>query len=135
MTNKKHLLKIVEGMVEESFSDGKMIENKIAKSIKILKVLSPADAIFAMSEYLKGLKREERAHTMYLETSFAPSPSQVSKARKIIGKQILITKVKISINPEILGGFKLKVGDEVWDETVLSKINQVKEVISHGRSN
>ncbi len=135
MTNKKHLLKIVEGMVEESFSDGKMIENKIAKSIKVLKVLSSSDAIFAMSEYLKGLKRKERSHTMYLETPFAPSPSQVSKARKIISKQILITKVKININPEILGGFKLKVGDVVWDETVLSKINQVKEVISHGRPN
>ncbi len=39
-----------------------------------------------------------------------------------------------NINPEILGGFKLKVGDEIWDESLHNKIVQLKEAITHGRS-
>lgn len=131
----KRIQKIINNLVDMSFSDGKMLEGRVIKSIKILKSLSRVDSIFALSEYLKGLKRVERAHTMCLESATAFSISQITKAKKIVEKKVRITKVKTIINPEILGGFKLKVGDEVWDESILGKINQVKEAIIHGRSN
>ncbi len=135
MTNKRQLRRVIEKLTEESFEEGRMIESKITRAIKSLKLLPKADAIFALSEYLKGLKRRERMHTMYLETSIPLSPSQINKAKKIISKRVKITKVQVNVNPEILGGFKLKVGDEVWDESVLGKINEVKEIITHGRPN
>ncbi len=135
MKNSKQLKKVIDKLVDASFFDGKMLESKVIKSIKTLKSLSRVDAIFALSEYLKGLKRVERAHTMYLESATAFSISQITKAKKIVERKVKITKIKTFINPDILGGFKLKVGDEVWDESILGKINQVKEVIVHGRSN
>ena len=58
---------------------------------------------------------------------------EIKKAKKIVEKKNIITKVVTNINSEILGGFKLKVGDEIWDESLKEKINQVKEVINNGR--
>ena len=55
--------------------------------------------------------------------------------KKIVEKKNKITRVVASINSDMLGGFKLRIGDEVWDETILSKVNQVKEAIVSGRSN
>ena len=133
MNKNKHLQKLVTKLVEVSFKDGKLVENQVIKSIKVLKSLSRANAIFALTAYLKQLKRKEREHTMYIETTVVLSPTQIKKAKKIVEKRVKISKILVSINPEILGGFKLKIGDEVWDETILGKINQVKEVIS-GRS-
>lgn len=127
----KLLLKTINKSVNSSFKDGKMIESKVIKSIKALKSLPSTDSIWALSEYLKGLKRIEREHTLYLETAVPFSAAQIKKAKKIIEKKVKITRVKMNINPEILGGFKLKIGDEVWDETILSKINQIKERIVH----
>lgn len=129
MKKNKHLLKIVRKLVVGCFKDGRIIEKEIVKSIKALKTLPTTKAIFAMSEFLKELRRKERAHTMYIETAIPLSPTQVAKAKKIVAKNNIITKVLVQINPEILGGFKLKIGDEVWDESVLSKIKQVKEAI------
>lgn len=125
MKKDQRLQKIVEQLVQHS---------TVARSIKILKSLPRPEAIWAMSEYLKILKRQERAHTMYLETVIPLSLSQINKVKKIIEKRIKINKVITQVNPQILGGFKLRVGDEVWDETLLNKIHQVKEVIS-GRFN
>lgn len=128
----KQIKKIVEKLVEGSFNEGKVIESRIAKSVKILKTLTRAQSILALSEYLKGLKRIERAHTMYIETSIPLSPIQIKKMKKIVEKKVKITKVMHEVNPDILGGFKLKVGDEVWDESILGKINQIKEGIIRG---
>lgn len=125
----KELLKTVRKLVEVCFSDGKIIEREVAKAIKALKILPRSQSIFALSEFLKELKRKEREHTMYVETAISLSPTTVSKMRKIIEKKIKITKVLVNINPEILGGFKLKIGDEIWDESILGKIGQVKEAI------
>lgn len=133
----KQLQKIVNKLVDTSFRDGRMVEIQVTRSIKVLRALPKYLAIQALKEYLKALKREEREHTMYIETVIPLSPVQVKKMRKIVekkampaGRQVMITKVLVNVNPEILGGFKLRIGDEIWDESILGKINQVKEAIS-----
>lgn len=135
MKKSKLLQKTITKLVQVSFKDGKIVESQVTKSIKALKSLPRYEAIQALSEYLKQLKRMMRQHTMYIETVIPLSPTQIKKAKKIVEKKVKITKVLVNINPEILGGFKLRIGDEIWDETLLGKINQVKEAIVSGRSN
>ena len=151
MKKSKLLQKTITKLVEASFKDGKMVEGQVIKSIKAIKSLPRYEAIQALSEYLKSLKRMMREHTMYIETVIPLSPIQIKKAKKIIEKKInpsatlrvngersrtiKITKIITNVNPEILGGFKLRVGDEIWDESILGKINQIKEAIISGRSN
>ncbi len=131
MKIKKQLHKIIHKLTDVSFNDGKMNESQVAKSIKILKSLPKSEAIQALSEYLKELKRSQREHTMYIETTTRLSPTQLREAKKIAERKIKITKVSVNINKEILGGFKMRVGDEIWDGSVLGRIDQVREVI-HG---
>ncbi len=131
---KRELKKIVKKLAEVSFKEGRIIEAQVIKSIKVLKFLPQYEAIAALGEYLNSIKRIERQFTMVVETSIPLSTATINKMRKIVEKKNKITKVLVNINPEILGGFKLKIGDEIWDESILGKINQVKEVISSGRS-
>lgn len=135
MKKSKLLQKIIAKLVDASFKDGRIVESQVTKSIKILKSLPRYEAIQALSEYLKAIKRKEREYTMYIETVISLSPTQINKAKKIVEKKHKITRVVAVIRPEILGGFKLKVGDQIWDETLSGKINQVKEAILSGRSN
>lgn len=128
---KKHIEKIINKLVEESFRDGKLIESQVLKSIKILRNQPTSQAILALSEYLRQLKRKQKQHTMYIETVIPPPTKLVQKMKKVINKKTKITKVVTSINPDILGGFKLRVGDEIWDQSILGKLNQVKEAIVH----
>lgn len=126
---KKQLQKIVRNLSETSFKDGIVLEAQVIKAIKALKTLPKPEAIEALGEYLKAIKRMERQFTMYIETAIPLPEATVRKMRKIVEKKSKITKIVTNINPEILGGFKLRVGDEVWDETILGKIEQVKGAI------
>lgn len=129
MKKNKQLLKLIQDLVDLSFKDGKIMENQTVKAIKVLKKLPNSQAIFAMSEFFRELKRREREHTMYIETAIPLSALQVNKMKKIVEKRTKISKVLVNINPDILGGFRLKIGDEIWDESLSGKIEQVKEAI------
>lgn len=135
MKKNKQLYKLIKKMVEISFKNGQMLEFQIIKCIKILKSLPKYQVIEALSIYLKELKRLELTHTMFIETTIPLSSIQINKIKKIMEKRVKITKVKTDINPDILGGFKLRVGDEIWDETIFGKIQQVKEAIKVNKSN
>lgn len=111
-----------------------MIENQVTKAIKILKLQPRLKAIQALSEYLKQIKRRQRQHTMCIETVIPLSSTQIRKVKKIAEKKVRISEVSTNINPQILGGFRLQVGDNIWDESILGKINQVKEAIVSGGS-
>ncbi len=91
-----------------------------------------AKAIKFLSERLKELKDKEKEHSMYIETAYPLSTQQINKIKKNVKRKI--TRVETTVNPQVLGGFKLIVGDDLWDKTILLRINQVKEVIS-GRFN
>ena len=84
MKASKQLKKTIEKLVESSFLDGRMLESKVVKAVKVLKTLSKTESILALSEYLIGLKRIERQHTMYLETAIPFSAAQIKKAKVII---------------------------------------------------
>lgn len=142
MKKNDHLQKLVRQLVGLSFKDGKIVELQATKAIKALKSLPKYEALEGLSEYLKNLKRLQRQHTLYIETVIPLDIPQLKKIKQMLekkampeGKQLKITKVITNINSEILGGFRLKVGDEVWDETLIGKINQIQEVIINGRSN
>lgn len=135
MKQSKLLQKTITKLIEASFKEEKILESQVVKSIKLLKSLPKYQAIWTLQEYLKQLKRKERQHTMYIETVIPLTDWQIKKAKKIVEKKVKITKVKLLVNPMILGGFKLKVGDNIWDESILGKLNQLKEEITHGRFN
>ncbi len=129
MKKDKELQKLINRLVEASFKDGKLVESQVVKSIRALKSTTKTQAIWALSEYLKALKRKQREHTLLIETVVPLSASQLTKIKKIIEKKVKVTKIITQINPEILGGFKLRIGDDSMDESLSGKIKQIKEAI------
>lgn len=132
MKKNKNLQKVINRLVDVSINEGKLIESQITRSITALKSLPATQAIEALSEYLKELRFRERQHTMYIETVIPLSNLQIQKIKKIAEKRVKITKVVTQINLEILGGFKLRIGDDIWDESIMGKVTQIKEVITNG---
>lgn len=132
---RKQIERLVSKLVEASFKDGKLVESQVLKSIKLLKLQPKSEAIFYLTRYLKQLRRIQKQHTLFIETVVPISSAQLNKIRGKFIKKFKITKVMTSINPEILGGLKVRIGDEIWDGSLLNKINQIREAIVYGGSN
>lgn len=125
MKKNRRLLKLVELTVEESFTQGKLIEDKVSTFIGQFKKQSLPQAIFALTEYLKGLKRKLSETTLVIESSTDLSKEEIDQIKKEVQKGTLISGVKYIKNPSLLGGIKVKIADWVLDDSVKSRINML----------
>lgn len=129
MKKSKDLKKLVEKCCKFCCPDGKIDEKKVVGVIKNLKELPRTQAIFAISEFVKALKKQKGETTLLVESSFPLQKKQLDTiARKLKG-DFLISEVKNVINPALLAGFRLRIGDTVTDYSMQNKIMQLKEAI------
>lgn len=135
MIKDKKITKTVNKLAEKSFKDGMLNQSKVTKFVKLLNSQSKSMAIFSLTRYLKQLRRIQKQHTLFIETVIPISLAQRNKITEKFRKKFKITKVMTNLNPEILGGLKVRIGDEIWDGSLLNKLNQVREAIVYGGSN
>ncbi len=128
MKRLKYIDPIVTQAVKASFKDGKISELQVNKLMNIFKRLTRDEEIYLVSGYLKGLKRELAKQTLTVESAIPLSNKEMSEIKKQL-KQLIITTQKLTVNPSLLGGFRAKVYDTVYDLTLKAKLQQVKEVI------
>lgn len=128
---KKQLIKIVNLAVKSSFKEDKILESQVVRVIKTFKQLKTSDAVFAMTEYMKGVKKQLREHTLTIETAVPLSQTEVGKIKKSMEKEdFKISQIQVNINPEILGGVRVRIGDTIFDSSLEGKIKKIGEIIN-----
>lgn len=127
----KRLKILVEKLVVASFNSQSGVKEKaVTENIQLLKKLPFADAIFALGLYQKGLKREISKTTLEISSPTTISVEQKNKITKTAQKTFQINKVQTTVDPSLLGGLCIKIGDVVFDDTVQNKIGYLKGVIN-----
>lgn len=129
MKDKGRLKKIAAKSARLSFPGGKLKEDNVVDVLKHLKTLPRSQAIYAVSKFIKGLKRKGMEGTAVIESALPLSDKQI---KSIIGRlkdEFTITDVENKINPDILGGIRVKIGDNILDYSLKNKISQIGKVI------
>lgn len=136
--NKKYLQKIVEKLVEDSCSNNKTNRQKINQSIKLLKKLPITEGIFTLDLFLKRVKNILNKSTLKVESALPLNESEKKSILKTFNSHLLAGKsvsiAQFSINPTLLGGIKVQIGDTLIDGSVKRKIYQIKEAIVESRN-
>lgn len=130
MKKDKQLNKLVNKLVEMSFDvRGQVIEENVKRFTKSLRLLPSSQAAQALFDYLEGLKRKIKQTTMEVETALPLSSEQVKKVAGLLQSKHFITTMKNIVDPALLGGMRIRIGDMVYDDSISRKIAQVKEAI------
>lgn len=129
MKEKKKLKKIAAKTVKLTFHQGKVNVMTAEEVIRVLKTLPRAQAIYAISKFLKGLRRRGGGTTAVIESATPVSRRQLGNIVKNLSREHVVTEVRNQINPQILGGIKVKIGDTILDYSILDRISQVGRVI------
>ncbi|MBI2593925.1 F0F1 ATP synthase subunit delta [Candidatus Daviesbacteria bacterium] len=132
MKNKKQLKKLVRKMIEESIKDGILQEKKVLAFIKEIKKLHLAKALYLLNEYKKALGLEMSKHTLVVESSMKLSSAQLNNIKGELKNMGKIVKTENKINPNLIAGIRVKLGDVIFDDSIKSRINQLKGAIIHG---
>lgn len=132
MKKNKRLLLLAQKAVLASFEKDKLNEKKVRSFTKAFSALPRYQAILSLSEFLKGIKRELSKRTLLVEATIPLSKPEVLKIKKSFHSKFSILNSIFILNPSLLGGIKVKIGDNVFDGSIKEKINEVKEIIVRG---
>lgn len=127
ITKNTPLNKIIEELIKISFVNNKLYKPKVDRIIKTLGGLSKGTAIQALSMYLKGIKREMEKSRLVIESATPLSNKQIDRVEAIISRSRPVFETEVIIKPSLLGGFRLKIGDQVFDDSLVNRIEQLKE--------
>ena len=130
MKKKSKLKKLAAKYVNYSFKDGKGDENKIMKIMGELKSLPRSQAIYIISKFLKGVRKRKDQTTLLIESAVYLTEAQLEHIFKSFRKEFVVTEIKNIVNPSLLGGFRVRIGDIVQDYSLEGKILKLREAIT-----
>ncbi|OGE35560.1 hypothetical protein A3C32_03070 [Candidatus Daviesbacteria bacterium RIFCSPHIGHO2_02_FULL_41_14] len=119
-------------MVKSSINaEGVVNAQMVQKFSRALTSLSLSQSILALSEFIKGLKREINKSSLIVESAVETSPLLQKEIIKTISQHYKIINSQFIINTSLLGGLRVKIGDTLIDNSIRDKVDQLRERITH----
>jgi|SRR5215469_5727837 len=124
----KEARKVSREMFRNSFTSNKLDEEKISKMVQSVIAKKPRHFGDMLKDYQRLLKLEVDKRHAVIESATPLNRSIgdqiVSNLKARYGEDL---STEFRTNPELLGGLRIKIGSDVWDGSVKSRLNQLQE--------
>ena len=124
----KEIRRLSRAMLRASFTDGQLDRGRIASLVDSLIEKKPRHYIDALKNYSRLLRLELEKRRARVETASeadsAIRSELVANLKKKYGSDLTTEFV---VNPELLGGMRIRVGSDVWDGTVRNRLERLQQ--------
>lgn len=127
--NKRQDIKIINAAIKASFKGLEVNQAEVKRIVKLLNSYPEARAIQMLNLYLKRLKNVLDQTHLSIESATKLTPSELKLITDKVKTKQPVTEVDYQINPSLIGGFKVKIGDKLIDSSVNRQINDIGEAI------
>jgi F-type H+-transporting ATPase subunit delta len=115
-------------MLRASFTDGQLDSGRISSLVDSLIARKPRHYVDVLKNYRRLLRLELEKRQAKIETAnemdSATSSELVSNLKKKYGSDLT---TEVIVNPELLGGMRIRVGSDVWDGTVRNRLERLQQ--------
>jgi F-type H+-transporting ATPase subunit delta len=124
----KEIRQLSREMLRASFTDGQLDPGRIASLVDSLIARKPRNYIDVLKNYRRLVRLEVEKRRARIETASDVNPEATSKVienlKKKYGSDLTTEFV---VNPQLLGGMRIRVGSDVWDGTVRNRLEQLQQ--------
>ena len=128
MKSTKEARKVSRELFRHSFTSGKLDEEKISNMVQTVLETRPRRYVDVLKDYQRLLQLETDKRHAVIESAIPLNRSLgdqiVANLRARYGEDLTS---EFRTNPELLGGLKIKIGNDVWDGSIKSRLNQLQE--------
>ena len=128
MKTNKETRQLSRELLRASFTDGQLDQGRIGSLVKSLIEKKPRNYIRVLDEYKRLLRLEIEKRTATIESASELAPDA---ARQIVGnlkrKYGSDLATRFAVNPELLGGMRIRVGSDVWDSSVRNRLQRLQQ--------
>ena len=124
----KEVRQLSREMLRASFTDGQLDSGRIASLVDSLIARKPRNYTNVLKNYRRLLRLEVEKRHARIETvsevDRETSLTLVANLKKKYGSDLTTEFV---VNPQLLGGMRIRVGSDVWDGTVRNRLEQLQQ--------
>jgi F-type H+-transporting ATPase subunit delta len=123
----KEIRRLSREMLRASFTDGQLDPGRVSSLVNSLIAKKPRNYIDVLKNYRRLLRLELEKRRARVETASeldsTTSSELVANLKKKYGGDLTTEFV---VNPELLGGMRVRVGSDVWDGTVRNRLEELE---------
>ena len=124
----KEIRQISREMLRASFTDGQLDPGRIASLVDSLIARKPRNYIDVLKNYRRLLRLEVEKRRARIETASEVDPKATSNViENLKEKYGSDLTTEFVVNPQLLGGMRIRVGSDVWDGTVRNRLEQLQQ--------
>lgn len=128
MIKKRLLLRQVQQDFHQIIIKDQIDQSQLKTLINRYLSYSPAVAIFLLEQLLRLAKKQLQKGILIIESGDQLSKSDQDKIKQQYA-HYPIQQVQYHVNTSLLGGIKVRIGDDVYEDSVHSRIDQLKGAI------
>jgi F-type H+-transporting ATPase subunit delta len=124
----KEIRRLSREMLRASFTDGQLDSGRIASLVDSFIARKPRNYIDVLKNYRRLLRLEVEKRRARVETASEVDREATSKVIENLKKRYgddLATE--FVVNPQLLGGMRIRVGSDVWDGTVRNRLERLQQ--------
>ncbi|MEP6955704.1 MAG: F0F1 ATP synthase subunit delta [Chthoniobacterales bacterium] len=123
----KEVRQLSRALLGASFVDGKLDQARVSQLVKSLIEKKPRNYLSVLDAYKRLLRLEIEKRTAVIETATELAPAA---ARQILDnlqrKYGNDLSTQFVTTPELLGGMRIRVGNDVWDSSVRNRLQRLQ---------
>jgi F-type H+-transporting ATPase subunit delta len=124
----KEIRRLSREMLRASFTDGQLDPGRIASLVDSLIARKPRNSVEILQNYRRLLRLELEKRRARVETASAvdseTSSKLIANLKQKYGNDLTTEFV---VNPQLLGGMRIRVGSDVWDGTVRNRLERLQQ--------
>jgi F-type H+-transporting ATPase subunit delta len=128
----KEARKAAKSLFLGSFTDGKLDEDKVRSVVKQVAERKPRQYLEILEGYHRHVRLEMAKRHALIESAKdleRGTRDQLRRALKAKYGNDLTTEFRVA--PELVGGLRIKIGSDVWDNTIQNRIARLESELLH----
>ncbi len=124
----KEIRQLSREMLRASFTDGQIDRGKITSLVQSLIAKKPRRYLDILQYYKRLVRLEIEKRHARIESSTQVSPETSARIAEILKKKKgRDLTAEFLVNPELLGGLRIRVGSDVWDGSVRDRLERLQK--------
>ena len=124
----KEIRQLSRKMLQASFTDGQLDPGRIASLVDSVIAEKPRNYINVLKNYKRLLRLEVEKRHATIETASEVDPAIrseiVSNLKSKYGDDLA---TEFHVDPQLLGGMRIRVGNDVWDGSVRNRLERLQQ--------
>lgn len=123
----KEIRQLSRRMLQASFTDGQLDPGRVTSLVDSLVTQKPRNYVDVLKKYKRLLRLELEKHSAKIETASEMDPAIRSEIEaNLKSKYGNDLTTEFHVDPQLLGGMRIRVGSDVWDGSVRNRLERLQ---------